>query len=135
MKETISSGGFTQYTRSQIRTWSPKRLADRREKKARTDRPMGSALEHLLPAIGVLPLTDNGLGLGWALEFDADARIARRRLVIMVPHVTSFVLFNQLLPYSYPRVRVAFRYYQGLKTRRRFHTPFAGLHIFLRSNC
>jgi len=56
-------------------------------------------------------------------------------MVIMVPHVTSLVLFNQLLPYSYPRVRVAFRYDHGWQTPRRFHTPPAGLQNILRSNC
>lgn len=35
----------------------------------------------------------------------------------MVPHAIKIVLLNQLLPYSYPRVRVAFRYDQG------FHCP------------
>jgi hypothetical protein len=56
-------------------------------------------------------------------------------MVVMVPHITNLVLFNQLLPYSYPRVSVAFGYDQGWQTPRRFHTPPAGLQSILRSNC
>jgi hypothetical protein len=35
----LRTGEFTQCSRSQIGTWRPKSLADRREKKTRTDRP------------------------------------------------------------------------------------------------
>jgi hypothetical protein len=47
-------------------------------------------------------------------------------MVIVASHIRSLASFNQLLPYSYPRVRVAVRYDQET-----FFRPRAGFRLLL----
>jgi hypothetical protein len=85
MKTPFFYGEFTQYSRSQIRTWRPKNLADRREKEARTDRsPIGFLAEKDLRVAAIwFELVRLHFGkVGEASEREAQTEPRRHKVVL-----------------------------------------------------